>query len=213
MSILPSGSTVTFTLSGSSSELVVDSVNYTPTSEFFDRNEFSNDRLKQAKNSDGSSPIFITLAFGKIAQLTSTCTSTTARPIVPDDANIDDIKKKFVIKRWTLKGDTSLDWNTEVLKTFATQHKILLDRFKHHQDRVGMDISYDALITLQAETFSYLTTTGLTMTGNSVGTQTDLLITEFSFDVDEEQPSPSLILKSWNLTLENRVIASASASS
>lgn len=213
MPILPSGSEITLTFSGSSADLIVDSVTYIPTSEFFDRNEFSNERLRQAKNTDGSAPTFITLAFGKIAQLTSTCTSTTARPVTPDDDNIDDIKKKFVIKRYIIKGASSLDWNVEVVKTFATQHKILLDRFQHHQQRVQMDISYDALVTLQAETFSYLTSPGLTLSGTSVGTQTQMLITDFSFDVDNEIPTPALILKSWQLTLENRVIAAASATS
>lgn len=144
-------------------------VKYTFDVEFFERVEFSNEKLRAAKNVDGSKSIFIDLFGGKVVQFASTCnTYNTVRPIGPDDANVDDIKKRWDIRKYSLSGDVNNTGSVQTLQAYHQVHKTYLTRFQAHIQQSGMDLSYTALVALQAETFSYLTSTGLSIYGNPI---------------------------------------------
>lgn len=76
-----------------------------------------------------------------------------------------------------------------------------------------METEYDVLIALQLETFSYLTTSGVTMTGNTVeGSVSNVLITSFSPSVEYEEiiddDDNYRLLKSYSMVVETRAITS-----
>lgn len=213
MPIKPRGCRIYFpTLS---TTVIADSVSYSFESEFFDRVEFSNERLRNAKNTDGSKPVFYDMFGGKVLQLSTSCGSAnTVRPVTPDDANIDNIKKRWDIKRYKLSG-ISLDADINLIYQTGQAHKILLDRFLAHQAQAQMDISYTALVAMQSETFSYLTTTSFAMYGDGIspngyvgttvlaGVSTINLSTANQFVVGQ-----SVIINAGNGTAEVKVIQS-----
>lgn len=207
MAIKPGGSTLT--INGNS--VIVDDVVVSQEHQLFQRLEYSNNRIRTAKNSDGSSPIFIPLLGGRIVQLAATCGgSQSIRPLSPDSA--DSILKRFNITKYTLRGGSSLAINVNNLVTLAAAHQKLLARFEAHIQKAQMDISYTDLIALQAETFSYLTASGISMSGNALqGTVTNILVTQFTAPVEYEVPTPATVLKSWSAVIETRTIENASA--
>lgn len=167
----PSGTPITLSNTSPAWRITMagDRVSYGVDLEPFDRSEFSHERLRQAKNTDGSSPVFIQLFGGKVAQLMSTCGSAnTVRPVTPDDTVITSIKRRWNIKRYTLTGQANLDSLSHHLLPLAQSHRIALGRFQAHLAEVSSDVSYSRLLTLQTETFSYLTTTTLSMYGPSI---------------------------------------------
>lgn len=218
MPIKPAGSILTFTSSETDYPVVIEDIQFQFNSEFFQRAEFEHNKLRSAKNTDGSIPIYITLFAGKIVQLTATCSgSVEARPLTPDDDSVDDINQRFDIKRYTIKGGPSLAANVDALYSISVAHKVFWDRFQGHQQAVSLDISYDDLVTLQAEDFSYLTTVDLTMAGNSLAsTESNMLIRSFNVGVEYEIPAasgPSTLYKSWSMVVENITIVPADSES
>lgn len=218
--IKPIGSSITIASGMNTYTLFVDSIDTTFTSEFFDRPEFSNDRLRQAKYSDGALPLIVTLFGGIPIQVLTTCGgSRTPRVLVPDDANVDTIKKRFDIKRYTMKGLASIASTVDSVYTISQAHKILLDRFQAHQNQVGMDISDTALLALRSETFSYLTSTSISLSGNPIATtETNVLIRSFDMDVEFEIPGDddddsSTLYKGWNAVIDILTIKNAEATS
>ena len=205
--IKPSGSTITF----GSTTLFVDDAQFEFTSEFFDRNEFEHEKLRTAKETNGTIPIFLPLFGGRIVQIITTCThEPMARPVTPNDTAVDQIKQRFDIRRYTLKGLPSLSSNVSTVETTAMAHKVLLDRFQAHIAEVALDISYELLISLQSETFSYLTGTGYTITGNSLlGSESNMIIRSFSTSCEYEIPGGATY-RSWNAVVDNLVIVPAS---
>ena len=167
MSIKPKGTVLYFPTLGI--DLRVDSVVYTPDVELFDRPEFSAERQRQVKEVSGAKPQFIDLYGGLILQATSTCTTSTTRPIGTDDANIDNIKKRWDIRRYRITGSTSLDEYVNILSYTALTHKGLMAKYQTHlAEAASMDISITELLNLQGDSFSYLTSTGLAMYGDAI---------------------------------------------
>src|SRR5690242_8519248 len=101
MPILPRESLVTVISSGASSTLYADEVQYTFVTEPFDRVEFSNEKLRAAKTSNGAVPLIVTTFGGLPIQLGIVCTGDSPRPLTPDDANAANIKQRFNIDRFT----------------------------------------------------------------------------------------------------------------
>lgn len=77
----------------------------------------------------------------------------------------------------------------------------------------SLDTEYAELVALQSETFSYLTTTGITLSGPTIGApETNMLITAFSTPVEYEIPldeagDTSAVYYVFSLVIENRRIA------
>ena len=211
MAILPPGSILE--IAGNS--VFVSEISHIPTSIFFDRLEFSNERLKNAENEDGSVPSYGYLNGGIPFQSITDCNPMDARNLSPDDDNINDIKKKMVIDRYVIKLDggpnASLAANVEAISTLAAQHKVLYDRFATHFALLQMRISYQKLLDLQSETFSYLTSGGISITGAAIGSVSNYFIRELTETVELQMDTPSVVLKSLLLTLDNNTIGNATA--
>jgi hypothetical protein len=146
--------------------------------------------------------------------MVTTCTDTQARPLIPDDSNIDLIQNRFDIQRWTLKGLPSLPLNlSEIYTTYAIPSAILLSQFQEHQAAIQMDLSYNELLVLQNDPVFYnLQNTSLTVTGSTIGSESNILITKMDPVFDFDIPNPSEQYLTWSMTLENRIIVPSSSS-
>ena len=214
MAISPRESLVTFILSGASSTVYADEVQYAFITDPFDRLEFSNDKLRSAKTSTGASPIIVTTFGGLPVQIGVVCTGDSPRPLTPDDANATNIKQRFNVDRFTIQGGISLATELAEIRTIAEDHQKRLAKFNYHISKAGLDISYTALVAMQSENFSYLTSTGLTIVGPAIGVGTNMLISSFTTDVAFEVTQPgggSLVLQRWSMVVEHRTISSLGA--
>jgi hypothetical protein len=219
MPVLPPGSVVTVTNGVLTSNFIAKEVNYSPVSEYFQRAEFTQKRIKEVLEENGAAPVFISTYGGTPFQISSVCGSgTTPRVLTPDDSRIDDIYKKWSIKRFNLTIDISANTDMENMYEMARQHRILLDRFDYHQTVAAngnVSIAYLEDV-LQPETFSYLTATSTALSGpalTSAYSSSSVLITNFSISVEREIPSPASLYKAGTLTLETRILQSARATS
>jgi hypothetical protein len=193
--IRPEGSTITFS-GATAATIYLGNIQFSFVSEKFDRPEFSNERLRAAPNTDGSQPQFVTLFGGKVAQLVTSCGIQTSRSVLPDDANVDNIKKRMDIRRYTIKTIECPIAAATALSTVAQDHEVFIQRFEAHLAKVQMSLSYDALVALQAEDFEYLETTGLTMDGQVLlpfggSTQSNCLIRQYIPEPQYEIPNNS----------------------
>jgi hypothetical protein len=195
------------TLSGSAATLYCNDIKEEIITQTFERNEFKHEALKKALENTGTAPVIVQMIYGVPAQITSTgAVSTSVRPLTPDDSDLTNIYKKFQINRYTLTGTTSTNMDVTNANYFFNLHKQNLDRFDAHQKYSTGNVSYQELISLQAETFSYLYVTGLTFYSNTFGTITNALIRDFVVDGDYDIPQGggnNLILKSWSMTLDS----------
>lgn len=186
MSTLPAGSmlTISTTVCGPVASLVVDTLTYAPTFEPLDRKEFDNTKQATARTSCGATRLTGENLFKKPFQVVSDCSDLTAVPLWPnDDTTFDNVKRKFKIKEYSVIGAISADADVEELYALASNHQDQLAKFQRYLARVAEDPPYTALIALQSETFDYLTTTGVTISGSAMSTSEDnVLITRMSAD-------------------------------
>ncbi len=224
MAIKPEGSLITF--GGAiiaDTVLAVEDVAYSTEVQFFERVEFSHERLKQAPEISGAQPVFIQLAGGRPAQLMDSCVEATARSLDPDDDVYDDIYRRFDIKRWTITGTAAGFWTFDLLITsVAIPHKVLLNRFEAHLAKGKANISIDMLIAMQSVDFSYLTSTGFEMEGACLGDDflpasfDNLLLVQLIPDVDyvekQDDAYSSNVEKRWQAVIEQRTEVAATSS-
>lgn len=211
-------SAITFSTPSSTSSVFVEEVTLQAVYEPFTRSEFDVSKLRQAPTDNGSIPIIGQGIGGKPIQLGSACTGDTARPLGPNSlANTQNILQRFNIQRFTIKGAASYASEVFKLKAIADAHLRLLQQFDYHvQVANSLEVSYNSLIALQSETFSYLTTTGLTMSGIPVGgTYSNCLISQFEEGVlytSEAMGVPSNeMIKEFSITVDLRTITSQAA--
>lgn len=185
MALRPGSALLTFTSVSGSSILYVDEVVRSLPVEAFTRVEFSNDRLRSARNAQGGLPMISTSIANIPFQVSISCAGDSARPLTPDSlANLNSINQRQNIIRYTVRGAAN---DVAALSPLATQAFVdakLLLKFQYHQTQAGSDISYDDLIGLQAETFSYLSSTSTSISGNCIGgTASSLIVRSYSEDV------------------------------
>lgn len=197
----------------SAGTVYVDEVSYTEALQNFDRLEYSNARLRSAPTLTGATPLIVQGFGNQPIQLLTTCTGDLPRPLGPDDANIGNIKKRWDIKRWTLKGNINTYATVNSLYTTHVAHLKLLNGFDLYLGELNMELSINYLQnTLQPITFANLTTTSFTMSGNVLGgSYSNLLISQFDAIAEYEAALPdgsgnSTVLYSFTATIENRVL-------
>ena len=214
MPIRPLGSLLTFIANASSITTYVNEVSREFDIIDFDRQEFSNVRLRSAKNLLGGDPIIARNIANIPYQVSYVCANDDARPLIPDDANIANIKQRFNIQRYQIRSDLLPYGIGDQLESVYTAHRKLLDAFALYQEESSqMELSYDFLLSLQSQTFSYLTspTPSLSMTGACIGggTISNLLITAFSYSAEIEVKNAdgtNSLLRSFTMVVENRQI-------
>ena len=217
MSITPPGSLLSFndTVSSTSATIAVSGIKYYFTSQPFKRMEFSHKRQREAPNSDGSMPIIALLVGNRPVQYFTGCNiAEEARTLTPDDSVYDDIYKRLDIKRYEMIGADSLDNEIDIVSLMSQAHMVLDAQFKAFLREAEADVSIDFLTTMQGVDLSYITTTGLGMSGaalGAVGTESNMLMVDFKPEVTYEIPlddtgSSSEVLRTWSMVLESRTI-------
>lgn len=215
MPILPAGSLITITNSAGPvvANVAVQSIKYKTIRKHFERAEFTHDKLLGAPNENGSRPVIQSFGDNRLVQFMSPCNpDDTVRPLTPDDDDIDNIYKRFDIKQWQCEGDISIGSEVDKLFVMARDHQVFLGRFDAYQSISRGNVSYVYLTgTLQPETFSYLTSTTISVSGNvfGAGTFTNVLITDAVADYATsipanaaDTPGTSLIYSRWSMTFE-----------
>lgn len=213
MSLNPLGSSITITDGVSvTATLIVEAISYQTVFEPFDRVEFDNQRLAGVKTSCGEKRLTGENLAGKPYQIVYGCSDQQAVPLIPNsEAIFDQIKRKFKIKRYTITGAFCESADVNALYAIAVGHQNRLAEFQGYQARSAGDISYTDLYALRSYTFSYLTSTGITMSGTAMdAVETNMLITNMSADIVLSIPtvSPGVneFYKTFNITVEHRTI-------
>ncbi len=211
MAILPGSSLLTFTFGSSSFDTYVDEVSLQYTIETFIRSEFLHERLREVPLTDGTLPIVNRNIANTPHQQILSCSADFARPLGPTTlSNFNSAHQRFNIQRYSIKGAPTLSTNLVQLAVKAFAHRKLLNNFEYHLAKSNGDIGRSNLVSLQDETFSYLTNTSVNMTGASVGgTVSNILIIDFSTSVAYEATDGSgEIIQEWNMTADFRTIES-----
>jgi len=200
--------------SGTTAILYCDSINYQIVTEEFERTEYSHEKRLNALENSGVKSVTGTLLFGVPYQIASGgAVPTTARDFRPDDADLDNIYKKFFIQRYTIKGAESSNSDMANLYSWSIIHKTLQDRFTAHQKFASGNVSIQELDALKADTLAYLTNTGYSLTTESLGTLTNILIRNLDIGVAYSVNTPSglLVLNDYTLTVDQVLIVPQSA--
>lgn len=214
MPIFPSGTPLVFTNAASASVTIyAGEISRTKIIEPFTRVEFSNDRLRAVKNTQGGEAMIVRTIANIPIQIGYTCAGDSPRPLTPDSiANLNAINQKFVTERLTIRGLPTPIADLEVVLAQAITHQNNLQKFAYHQTKANSDISYTDLVALQAETFSYLTTTGVSLAGTALGgTYLNMLIVSFDIGmthVVKQADGTTLRLGDWSMTIDQRAISS-----
>ena len=210
--IIPEGAILTI---GSSGDVVVDSIEESFDILEFDREEYSNQRLNASPNAQGAIPS-IQYAYGNVpVEIDNVCSPQAILSFLPDDP--DQIKKKFDIKRYRISTKPS---DPDVVKNIYD--RFVLDRkkitkFNNYLAKHWLNLKYSDLYALRSETFSYLTSGGIDLTGSfpsNFFSATNVLITEFTSGIDlavKNSDGTTTVLKSCSFTVENRVLGTASS--
>lgn len=204
MTLAIPGSPLTFTLSASSINTIVaaDGIDYSIETRKFQRKEYSNTFLMNLVNSDGSSPIFINNASNLPIQINFNCGVSSTRSPLPDDSVVGSILQKMVVKSYILKGSPTAPSKLDPLYNVALDHKRRFEVYESYLDRLGLKLSYQYLVGLQSETFSYLTSTGLTVSGEGMS-ETNCLIRSFNNGVLYTNPTNSSVTcRDWGMQID-----------
>lgn len=216
MSINPTGAALTV----DGNALIIADHKKSQITEPFDRLEYSYNRLKSAPNDLGQKALQATLLGNTPAQIVIGSISFQQTLVLKPDvtstsSNFQNFKKKFNITRYEITGGASLNDNVNAVQVIAKNHAQQLSKFQAYlQKSASLDTSYEELLALQSENFSYLTTTGISAVGNIMeGTVTNVLITSFTPSIEYEELLNEAgddydLLKSFSMTLEVRTITS-----
>ena len=230
----PPGQLITLASGNSTINLAVSGIRYTYLTAPFDRPEFTSELQMKAPETDGGYAMFDYTASNKRFQFFTGCTPQTARRTTPDDSVVTSIYKRWDISRFEIEGADTLEADIDNTATIYKAHLSRDAQFKAHIEEVRGNMSITYLVsTLQADTFSYITSTSLTMSGRPFGAMagnsglTNCLITSFEPDVTrcfksgadpveitKEDPAPSTVIyRSFKLVIEQRRLSNAKSTS
>lgn len=211
--LLPEGRYIVLSMGASSSTLYCSEISFDTESTAFTRIEKTHDKLKNVPENTGAQPTFAQSLAGFPVQFIYS-SATTARNLLPDDADLGAIEQKLFYNKYTLTGATSLSSDTALVFNWAAQGKTALDRFDAYQKYANDNVSYQYLVTLAAETFSYLTTTGISLTSSTLGNLSNVFIQSFTVNPTRDiqgLPSGQKVLYDWTMELRQYSIKSAAS--
>lgn len=205
----PGESPLLFTLpaSGLSATVYASGVDTKFTVRDFNRDEWLNSRLQGAQTLlNNARPIILTNATNSQVQVAigdGDCSFPYAVPLGPEDNNIPYILQRQNITEYSISGANSSPSAVASLQPIATAHKKLLDKFDAYLAELGQNISYERLIALRSETFSYLTTTGMSISGLDINVSNVALISDFNMGtVHYNVATNTAITKGWSATIQ-----------
>lgn len=196
---------VTLTASSISTTIYADDVSYSIETRKFQRKEFSNTFLATLAESDGSEPVTIKNATNKTIQINFSCGNYTPRDYTPDDANLSQILQRMIVKTYSIKGGPTAPSSIDQLFNISLDHEKRYDRFDAYLDALSQKISVGLATSFQNDNFTYLTSTGLTLTGALMdgGSETNCLIRKFSWgQMYEDVKNQTMKCKDWSATIE-----------
>lgn len=206
MALVPRGSVLTFTTTAVTAAVSIEGdVGKQVKTIDFERKEFSNAYLLGLPEQDGGEAVVVKNIVGNLIQFNYNCGSATSiRTNEPDDNNLDNILKSLTIRSWSIRGGPSSPSAVEALYTLSVDHAKRLRSFDAYQKVLGQKISWQlAYNTLRSHNFSYLTNTGLTVTGAALGTESNILIRSFSLGVTHENPrTNTIVAKDWSINFD-----------
>ena len=143
-------------------------------------------------------------------QITNTCNSILPRVLTPDDPTFTNQYQRFDCHRYEITFLENQNSVIDAIAPTARQHSLYLSRFQADLKKRGAYASYEQLLTWQTETFSYLTSTSVSISGSQISSESNCLITGFTRGVMIEVPgsTQNIVLKGGSLTLEIRTIES-----
>lgn len=227
MAIKPDGSEISFTNTSPnvSGTLYLIDMKYEDLYRMFQRHEYKGETQRQAKNVDGSVATFYLVNGGRPIQFFSDCNANErARNLDPDDNRIDNIYRRFDITRWVFFGEASEKSDIDAFRQVHQDHLTRRARFDAHMEIARGDVSIDFINEeLIPETFSFMSSTGLTLSGRPFGeegvavSQANLLIERFQPILEYEVPSldgsTSDCLLGYEIVVERLVQRAARSSS
>lgn len=208
------GRFITLSFGASSSVLYLEDGDITTDTEFLTRPEYDHNKRKTAPEATtGAVPSFGGALDGTPYQVIYG-SATTARDLSPHSStSLSEIYRKFVITRYTFKGGVVTSADAQIAYDIWKYCRILLDRYEAHKQHANdSGTSYQQLGTLQGQTFTFLTTTGITMTGLVTGTVNNILLRQFDLQIDRYvSGSNAKLLYKWTGIAENWVYKAADA--
>lgn len=212
MALNPQGRYVTFTLGASSAVLFLAAADFEKITEPLKRVEMTHAKQREAKETDGTKPIFVDLIFGVPCQILSTgSVITTPRALTPEDSALDTIYQKLYITRFNFQGTLSNSSDIGTIYNIAQTHRIYQDRFDAYKAFASEDVSFSELLALQTQTFAYLTTTNLTCAGTTFGTLNNMFIRSFKADAVRDINAGTKVLYNWSMMLDSISITALNA--
>lgn len=212
MALNPQGRYVTFTLGASSAVLFLAAADFEKITEPLKRIEMTHAKQREAKESDGTKPIYVDLIFGVPCQiLSSGSVTTTPRALTPEDSALDTIYQKLYITRFNFQGTLSTSSDIGTVYNISQTHRIYQDRFEAYKSFASEDVSFAELLALQSQTFAYLTTTGLTVVGTTFGTLNNMFIRSFKAEAVRDINAGAKVLYNWNMVLDQIQITNLNA--
>lgn len=208
MPIRPEGSKLSFS-GAATANLFLGSIVEEYTFEKFVRGEFLHKRQQEALETTGARPVYIQMLSGITVQISTTCGTSTPRPLTPDDGDLNNIYRRFDITRFTIKSLENTKTDTETLFNLSQQHKLIWERFNYRQELANSaNVSINELETLQADNLSWITSSGLTMAGPALGSLSpinNMLIRSCTLEPVYEIPgaSSSTLYQELNLVIES----------
>jgi hypothetical protein len=199
--ITPQGSYLTISYNSLTSVLFCESLDETTISEYIVRPEYEHDKQRSALENTGVKPIYADLLGGEPNQIIygNNCTP---RDLTPDDSDLDNIFQKFFIQKYVFTGLDSSDTDIQQMLTAFKHFKSLRDKFEAHKAFSGGGVSIQFLQNiLQPDNFTYFSTTGLTIVGSSLGTQSNLFLNNFSANLARDIYKP-VTKKFWKWSAE-----------
>jgi hypothetical protein len=182
MALRPEYSSLSFiqAASGISATLFCDDISSQYELVDFERKEFSNAFLQNLPNSDGTLPIFQKNIQGKDVQVQFIgCGTNSTRNTLPDDANVAAILQRFTLRTYNIKGADSSPSDVNAIYNLSRDHKRRADVFKAYLKEFELKLSYQYFIALQTQMFTYLTQSGLSVTGLDIS-ESNVLIEDFN---------------------------------
>jgi len=204
--------TLTLAASGLNSTIYASDITTTFQIRDFNRDEWSNTKLQNSQDlTTGARPQIVTNSVNAPIQIAiENCGFSNSISTGPDDANLSNILQRMNITQYDIVGAASSPTAVSALQAVYNDHKKRMDGFEFYLARLSQNISYQLLIDFRNYTFSYLTSTGLTMNDPfDLGSISNVLITDFSQGlIHLDYSSQSAITKGWRLVIQSITITS-----
>lgn len=200
-------SPILFTLpsSGITATVYSDDVQIKFATRDFDRQEWVNSKLQQSMDvATFAKPIIVTNAVNAPVQVAQEgCGFSSSVPLGPDDSNLSNILQRQNIKEYQISGTPSSPSAVQSLLNISNDHRARLDQFDAYLAELGQNVSYQFLLNLRNQNFSYLTTTGLSASGIDINETNTCLISSFQSGVVFFDPYTSTARATgWSMTVQ-----------